>query len=52
MNKEPSVPSPPPTFNNGNEKEDDEEEEEEEWEKLLDSNESPLSNELIEEVIL
>jgi hypothetical protein len=51
MNKEPSVPSPPPTFNNGNEKEDDEEEEEE-WEKLLDSNESPLSNELIEEVIL
>jgi hypothetical protein len=52
LNKEPAPSSPLPTsFTNENKKEDGEqEEEEEEWEKLLDSNENPLNNDLVEEV--
>jgi len=50
-NKEPPPPSPASTSST-NENKNEDSEEEEDWEKLLDGNDNPLNNDLIEEVKL
>ena len=56
LNSEPSTAPPPSKTSTSEsqpvdgEKKNDEDEEEEEWEKLLDSNENSLSNDLVKEV--